>query len=150
MKISRCTSQRSLALVSAMLAVGLFGPGVSSAQAETSGDQAVVAADASSGSFVDIPADYVYEPSLGALHDYCTDSPSYFPGNPAADFRGPCARHDMCYEAHVAGKSTCDNNLFWDLYANCEYTYSAEDSQRGYCETDAGVYWAAVTEVGGY
>ena len=275
MKNARSISQRRLALVSAILAAGMFGPGVSSAQAETSGDQAVVAAAVPVGSegsptvvpdaraprsyefapvvpvssslqpaqattthggltgeilvvgpagsavgafdapwaqdatgqpvktsyeihgtkliqtvvldsrttypvtlnapiysamsaapmaaslgvaaaaslpFVAVPADYIYNPALGSLHDYCTDAPDEFPAPFAdnADFRGPCARHDMCYQAHVAGKSACDDGLHSDMDTNCNYEYSAFNPLRGTCRATADIYWAAVVVAGGY
>ena len=44
--------------------------------------------------FVAVPSRYVYDPSKGSLHDYCTKSPDSWG---RADFRGPCANHDLCY-----------------------------------------------------
>ena len=96
-------------------------------------------------SYVDVPSDYVYDPALGSLHDYCTSSPDEFP-NPFganADFRGPCARHDLCY-ASSTSKFTCDNHLHGDMVSNCEDSYSWYNLARGACYDVADVYWAAV------
>ena len=100
-----------------------------------------------SKAYVGIPSNYVYKPSLGSLHDYCTSSPDSFG---SANFRGPCARHDMCYQAHTAGKRNCDNWLRTDLRSNCEYTFAWFNPARATCYTTANVYWAAVTAFGGY
>ncbi|WP_198029114.1 phospholipase A2 [Actinoplanes sp. N902-109] len=94
---------------------------------------------------VTVPSNYVYNPDLGSLHDYCTSSPdSYL----AADFRGPCARHDLCYEAPGNHKTACDNALRDDLTTNCDYAYSASNPIRATCHGVAAIYWAAVTAFG--
>ena len=96
--------------------------------------------------YVGVPSNYVYNPSLGSLHDYCTSSPDEFP-NPVgsnADFRGPCARHDLCYGGGVISKFTCDNNLYSDMRANCDYWYAWYNPARAACHTTAEIYWAAV------
>lgn len=95
--------------------------------------------------FVSVPSNYVYNPALGALHDYCTASPDQFPNpfGPNADFRGPCARHDMCYEG-TTSEFTCDNRLYSDMIDNCEYTYAWYDPVRYACFDTAAIYWAAV------
>lgn len=114
--------------------------------------RSIGAAAAASLPFVAVPADYIYNPALGSLHDYCTDSPDEFPAPFAdnADFRGPCARHDMCYEAHVAGKSACDDGLHSDMDTNCNYEYGVFNPLRGACRATADIYWAAVVVAGGY
>lgn len=95
--------------------------------------------------FVSVPSNYVYDPELGSLHDYCTSSPDEFPGPFAdnADFRGPCARHDLCY-AGTASEFTCDNSLWSDMRTNCAYVYSWYNPLRETCYTTADIYWAAV------
>jgi hypothetical protein len=94
---------------------------------------------------VTVPSNYVYDPSRGSLHDYCTSSPdSYL----SADFRGPCARHDLCYEAPGNHKSSCDNTLHNNLVNNCDYAYGSLNPVRYTCRTVAGEYWAAVTAFG--
>jgi hypothetical protein len=97
------------------------------------------------GDFVGVPDGYVYDPSLGALNDYCTSSPDEFPAPLAdnADFRGPCARHDICYGSG-ADQFGCDNALWSDMVTNCEFTYAWYNPLRGACIDTAGVYWAAV------
>lgn len=100
-----------------------------------------------SKAFVGIPSSYIYRPSLGSLHDYCTSSPDSFG---SANFRGPCARHDMCYQTHTAGKRNCDNWLRTDLRSNCEYAYAWYNPVRATCYSTANIYWAAVTAFGGY
>lgn len=72
-----------------------------------------------------MPSNYTYDPSLGADHDYCTDSPDQFP-NPVgsnAPFEGPCARHDMCYEGDVESKFKCDKEFLDAMDTNCNDTY---------------------------
>ncbi|MFM2418154.1 MAG: hypothetical protein RL385_2877 [Pseudomonadota bacterium] len=95
--------------------------------------------------FVGIPANYVYNPKLGALHDYCTKSPDEFPAPFAsnANFRGPCARHDLCYGGNT-DKKVCDNNLFRDMSTNCIYEYGSVNPLRYQCFETAALYWAAV------
>jgi hypothetical protein len=104
--------------------------------------------------YVGIPSNYRYgsQYTPRSLHDYCTSSPDEFP-NPVganANFRGPCARHDMCYEAHTAGKTTCDNNLWSHMVSNCQYTYAWYNPVRQTCINTAHVYWIAVKSFGGY
>lgn len=95
-------------------------------------------------SFVGIPSNYVYNPSLGSLHDYCTSSPdSWF----SADFRGPCAVHDLCYEVPGSHKKFCDDQLEVQLTENCDAAYSP-GVNRSTCHGTANVYWAAVTAFG--
>ncbi|MBT0768183.1 hypothetical protein KIH74_04570 [Kineosporia sp. J2-2] len=94
---------------------------------------------------VTVPSNYVYDPSLGSLHDYCTSSPDSFG---SADFRGPCARHDLCYEAPGDHKTTCDAALKTDLVTNCQYAYSSVNPLRSTCEGVAAVYYAAVSAFG--
>jgi hypothetical protein len=94
--------------------------------------------------FVGVPANYVYNPALGSLHDYCTSSPdSWF----AADFRGPCAVHDLCYEVPGSHKKFCDDQLEVQLTENCDAAY-APGINRSTCHGTANVYWAAVTAFG--
>jgi hypothetical protein len=94
---------------------------------------------------VTVPANYVYNPALGVLHDYCTASPDEFPapGAPNADFRGPCARHDLCY-AGSTSEFTCDNRLLADLRQNCAHYYDPHTALLATCRATALVYWAAV------
>lgn len=98
--------------------------------------------------YVGVPSNYIYNPSMQptALHDYCTKSPDEFP-NPFganANFRGPCARHDLCYGGGVTSKFTCDNRLLADMRSNCAYTYAWYNPVRGTCYDTASIYWAVV------
>ncbi len=95
--------------------------------------------------YVGIPTNYVYQPSLGSLHDYCTSSPDEFP-NPAganANFRGPCARHDLCYGG-TTDKKICDVNLREHMRMNCRHSYAWYNPARAACYTTADVYFLAV------
>jgi hypothetical protein len=95
---------------------------------------------------VTVPANYVYNPALGSLHDYCTLAPDEFPapGAPNADFRGPCARHDLCYAAGTTSRFSCDNTLRRNMFRNCEHYYGVFSVLRAACKTTALIYWAAV------
>lgn len=99
--------------------------------------------------YVGVPSNYVYNLNhpRRTLHDYCTKSPDEFP-NPVganANFRGPCARHDMCFEQRQASQFTCNNRLWSDMKSNCEYTYAWYNPVRASCISTANVYWVAVT-----
>lgn len=90
---------------------------------------------------IGVPGSYVYKPSLGALHDYCTKSPdSYF----RANFRGPCARHDMCYEALCRRDAGCDKGLWATLTYNCVAAYGTWSPQRYACAAVAKTYYDVV------
>lgn len=96
---------------------------------------------------VRVPSNYVYNPRLGALHDYCTASPDEYPSliGANADFRGPCARHDMCYGTPGSDRLSCDNNLYVAMMNNCAYYYKSWlDPNRTGCFNTAALYWAAV------
>jgi hypothetical protein len=102
--------------------------------------------------FVSVPSNYVYDTSGRSgkvtLHDYCTKSPDEFP-NPFgknADFRGPCARHDMCYSGSTDEK-VCDARLWRDMISNCKYTYGFFNPTRRACYRTAAIYFAVVVAV---
>jgi hypothetical protein len=96
--------------------------------------------DMSFRKFVGVPKGYVYNPKLGTTHDYCSYSPdSYLKAN----FRGPCARHDMCYDS-PKDKKKCDVNLLKDMRANCNHAYGKFNPIRYTCHDIAKVYFAAV------
>jgi hypothetical protein len=94
---------------------------------------------------VTVPSNYVYNPKRGSRHDYCTFAPDEFPAPHAAnaDFRGPCARHDLCYDAKTSKKS-CDKALRNMMFQNCEYYYGRFNPLRSACKTAAVIYWTAV------
>lgn len=108
------------------------------------GDDPINNADPS-GLFISIPPDYVYDPSQGTLHDYCSYSPDYFPavGDDNADFRGRCARHDICYGIG-ADQFGCDTELRANLNENCRAQYGFFHSNRAACEGTANVYFVVV------
>lgn len=94
---------------------------------------------------VTVPANYVYDPKLGVRHDYCSYAPDEFPAPFAAnaDFRGPCARHDLCYDGD-ATKRSCDRALRRNMFRNCDYYYGRYNPLRAACRAAALTYWAAV------
>lgn len=99
--------------------------------------------------YVGVPSNYVYNLNhpRRTLHDFCTKSPDEYP-NPLganANFRGPCARHDMCFEYKQASQYTCNNRLWSDLKSNCEYYYAWYNPVRAQCIQTANIYWVAVT-----
>lgn len=104
----------------------------------------VSAAAASSGK-VTVPSNYVYNPRRGSLHDYCTNSPDSWA---SADFRGPCARHDLCYAKPGNHKKACDAVLNTQMVQNCKYAYSSVNPLRYTCLTIAAGYYDAVTGFG--
>ena len=70
-----------------------------------------------------VPKSYCYNPTTNShrgWHDYCTHSPDSYG---SADFRGPCARHDMCLQKSHS-HSKCDGPLLSNLKTNCHYAYS--------------------------
>lgn len=105
-------------------------------------------ASAESG-HVTVPSNYVYNPNTSyqrTLHDYCSYSPDEFSTiGQNANFRGPCARHDLCYQYNQKTRSGCDNQLLAHLLSECSYTYAFYDPRRASCYQTAGVYWGAVT-----
>ena len=98
---------------------------------------------------VTVPSNYVYDPARGARHDYCTAAPDEFPAPHAAnaDFRGPCARHDLCYDGS-ASKRSCDRALRRNMFRNCEHYYGKYNPLRAACKAAALTYWAAVVATG--
>lgn len=107
-----------------------------------------VVAPASADGPVSVPSRYVYNPnatSQRTLHDYCTKSPDEFssPGK-NADFRGPCARHDLCIMDRKDARSTCDSRLRGDMMQQCEHYYGRFDPRRASCKSTAVVYWGVV------
>lgn len=119
----------------------------------TSGETRMFARTSSSSSSssstkVEVPSNYKYHPDRGprvTLHDYCSHSPDKY-GD--ATFRGPCARHDMCYEKIYFGssmtKSTCSKWLYRNMAQNCRYAYGKWNPLRWTCYSVAGEYYGAV------
>lgn len=134
-------------IYSEILARGEIGAGVTAPLTAQSSRYTSVSglALAAASTYVGIPSNYVYNPSLGVLHDYCTASPDEFPAPFAANanFRGPCAKHDLCY-AGSTSEFTCDNRLWSDMVTNCQYYYGSLNPLRYQCINTAHVYWASV------
>ncbi len=98
-----------------------------------------------------VPTSYCYDPHTTdntVLHDYCSHSPDsiHFPGwfvGGTADFRGPCARHDLCLQAgHSHG--TCDGPLLGQMKQNCRYTFGSSNPYRYSCYGTAYTYYVAI------
>ena len=101
---------------------------------------------------VEVPDGYVYDPSRGALHDYCTNSPDQFPAPGVnADFSGACAIHDMCYEKDYGNADAmvaCDTAFLKNLRTVCKAVYtSALDPRLSGCLNTADTYYKAVVAV---
>lgn len=101
---------------------------------------------------VEVPDGYVYDPSRGALHDYCTNSPDQFPAlGVNADFSGACAIHDMCYEKDYGNADAmvaCDTAFLKNLRTVCKAVYtSALDPRLSGCLNTADTYYKAVVAV---
>lgn len=114
----------------------------------TSGDKNLSLPSFERESFIGVPSGYVYNPSLGWAHDYCTKSPDEFnvAGN-RADFRGPCARHDMCYQRKRCRSKSCDVALRENLKTNCRVQLGGNNPLRGTCLATADTYYNVVTLV---
>jgi hypothetical protein len=131
----------------------LFGASPASAAQPATVDASAVSAvgsgivrmDAGPG-HVSIPARYVYNPNTNkqrTLHDYCTKSPDNFRG---ADFRGPCARHDLCIMDRDVKRSTCDARFLDNIMQECSHTYDKflEKPIKVLCQDTALTYYAVV------
>jgi hypothetical protein len=132
---------KAVALVLAAVMTGVF---IAGAMTTTT----AAPAEAARCCHITIPSNYVYNPSTThqkTLHDYCSYSPDEFPApGTNANFRGACARHDMCYQYHQKSQLGCDNQLGSQLTQECTYTYGTFDPRRGACKKTAAVYWAVV------
>jgi hypothetical protein len=95
-----------------------------------------------------VPGNYVYNPNTTyqrTLHDYCSYSPDEFPApGTNANFRGPCAKHDMCYQYHQKSQVGCDNQLLTHLDQECNYTYAWYDPRFTGCVNTAQAYYTVV------
>lgn len=129
---------------------------------------------------VTVPVDYVYDPDCLRMqpgdvcerlsgypprHDYCTGVPNHYPvigiSGRQADFRGPCARHDMCYDSYPnsapdykksSGKrDICDPVFRQELDLNCEDEFGGTlwIVNRGWCYARAYEYYLGVGWFGG-
>lgn len=95
---------------------------------------------------------YIYNPDLGGLNDYCTWSPDIFKSALAedADFAGACARHDICYRNlnNTGGTSAqyanCNRQFKDNLLTVCRNVYANHATVRQTCITTARTYYEAV------
>lgn len=90
-----------------------------------------------------VPWSYCYDPTTNnhrAWHDYCTKSPDSYG---RADFRGPCARHDMCLQS-TRSHSRCDGPLLSNMKTNCRYAYGRWNPARYTCESVAYGYYVVI------
>ncbi|KAI8799939.1 hypothetical protein BJ742DRAFT_882514 [Cladochytrium replicatum] len=102
------------------------------------------------GCHITIPSNYVYDTSRGTLHDYCTKSPDTW-GN--VDFRGGCARHDLCFSklgGSAVGEQKCNDQLLKDLKAECECDFGSLNPKRYACVAIAGSYHLIVSAATSY
>lgn len=151
MKFTKLMATLGAALVVAFTLIApsaaLAAPTTSSAT--SSADIASVAGPisaASSAVHITVPSRYVYNPNTTyqrTLHDYCTASPDSW-GD--ANFRGSCARHDLCIMDRQIARSTCDSNLLSNLKSECRYAYASwyEAAAKAECLGVAYVYYGAV------
>lgn len=109
-----------------------------------------------------IPEEYEYNLSHPekTLHDFCSysqdlwgeDSVRANPSNIVADFRGPCAVHDMCYDDDRVYESRvpkCDIPFRSELKQTCKVAYSplANLTSRGNCMATADGMYTIVKRV---
>lgn len=92
-----------------------------------------------------VPKSYCYDPTTNnhrAWHDYCTDSPDSWN---SADFRGPCARHDMCLQSSHS-HSKCDGPLLSNMKTNCKHAYPHwyQAATKATCYGIAYTYYAVI------
>lgn len=79
-----------------------------------------------------------------ARHDYCTKS---FDKVLNANFRGACARHDLCMDQRDIrgqGYAPCNAKLWSDMRRICEDVYSSFDPRRSTCISARESYFAVV------
>lgn len=142
-------------------ALTLLGIGVASAQAAPTVATAAAPAASHAGlqcrnhaaeskpvkGKVVVPSNYCYDPDTTnhrGWHDYCTSSPdSVYAGTGVVDFRGPCARHDMCLQASRS-HSKCDGPLYNDMIKNCDQRFAWYNPSRAVCHRVAATYYAVI------
>ena len=103
---------------------------------------------------VGIPSWHKYCPNSctpKALHDYCTWSPDW---HLKADFRGPCAYHDLgidslrkmsiSLDAKRYQRGLIDNRFQRNLHTNCNYYNSYSFTARASCRGVANLYYEVV------
>lgn len=99
---------------------------------------------------------YYYNPDVGNPNDYYTMYPDQYDAQalnekaPDADFRDPCAIHDVCYDAASRGERTqefCDQRFHDQLHFVCEATYQEGTANRRMCNGRSDAYYQAVKNV---
>lgn len=148
----RTSIKVALSSMLALVVVPFIGAAQANASTAAPAAEAVqvvqVQAAAKASGHVTIPSNYRYAPNTTyqrTLHDYCTKSPDSFSGpGKNADFRGPCARHDMCIQYKQKKRSSCDADLLKNMKSECSYQYAWYNPQRAACSKTAEVYWAVV------
>lgn len=102
-----------------------------------------------------VPTNYCYDPDTSnhrGWHDYCTSSPDsvyissgapFGIGSGTVNFRGPCARHDMCLQS-THSHSTCDGPLLSNLKKNCTQKFNAANPARYKCYAVAYTYYLVI------
>lgn len=110
---------------------------------------------------VTIPDDYEYKDTYG-LDDFCTKSPDAWNMlGLSVNFRGACARHDMCYlrVRHAFGENlaesqypeearrrmrNCDSGFFANMHIVCKNETLINPNATVLCANVATDYWGAV------
>ena len=97
-----------------------------------------------------IPVRYEYDEDLGTLNDFCTMSQDIWGENTqynrthlVADFRGPCAIHDLCYldvPAYDNRVLLCDPQLRTRLKGTCTVTYGNAQPAQICRDTGSAMY----------
>ncbi|TNL94358.1 hypothetical protein FHE74_10440, partial [Corynebacterium tapiri] len=118
---------------------------------------------------------YIYDPKQGYLNDYCTKSPDEYRYRPHPDtrfawgtrgaralrtnanFRGPCARHDQCYEKlkyngrtkdqNSAAYADCNRRFRNDLHTVCKNVYDFYSPANRACRSRGNIYYDVVVAV---
>lgn len=91
---------------------------------------------------IGVPPGYVVNKDSN-LGDYC----SYISDGPYANFKGPCARHDICVgdTGRSVPRSTCDTWFKEELGHNCRANYGRFNPDRYACYAVADYYYDAVS-----
>lgn len=64
------------------------------------------------------------------------------------EFRGPCNRHDVCYDWSNNSRLTCDNIFLNEMRGVCVNRYAAWSWGRIACVNDSNIYYTAVRTFG--
>lgn len=149
-----------LGLLAALLTIVGVAPANASTTAATSSPTltsstlatSVAAAAKSACCHITVPSNYVYNPNAKShktLHDYCSYSPDQpgikgTSGTKKVDFRGSCARHDLCMTPKKHNTSACDSTFGSNLQKECKYKFPTGIFYINECRTVAAAYAYAV------